>query len=295
MFKIHKISILSSFIGLWLTSYLNKEAQFFVGFLLILSFGILHGANDLVLINQLNIENKPKSFVKLLISYLIIVFSAVVLFVFIPTLAMILFIIISAYHFGEQHWQKLKEQQSELITVIFQLNYGLFILFLLFILHAKEVIEIVFNITTLRVGSLFITIVFIASSILLALLLLYISNKNSEFKKNIPEQLIYLVVFAVIFKVGSLIWAFTIYFILWHSIPSLNDQIKFLYGNYSFKNFTNYFKSAFLYWIVSLIGIGLLYYFFRDQKLFEALFFSFLAAITFPHAWVILKMFKNKA
>ena len=295
MFKIHKISILSSFIGLWLTSYLNKEAQFFVGFLLILSFGILHGANDLVLINQLNIENKPKSFVKLLISYLIIVFSAVVLFVFIPTLAMVLFIIISAYHFGEQHWQKLKEQQSELITVIFQLNYGLFILFLLFIFHSKEVIEIVYNITTLRVGSLFITIVFFASSILLASLLLYISNKNSEFKKNIPEQLIYLVVFAVIFKVGSLIWAFTIYFILWHSIPSLNDQIKFLYGNYSFKNFTTYFKSAFLYWIVSLLGIGLLYYFFRDQRLFEALFFSFLAAITFPHAWVILKMFKNKA
>ena len=131
MLKIQKISILTSFIGLWLTSFLNKEAQFFVGFILILSFGILHGANDLVLIKQLNIEYKPKSFVKLLSSYLIIVLSAVILFVFIPTLAMVLFIIISAYHFGEQHWQKLKEQQPPFVTVIFQLNYGIFILFLL--------------------------------------------------------------------------------------------------------------------------------------------------------------------
>lgn len=295
MLKIQKISILSSFIGLWLTSYLNQEAQFFVGFSLILSFGILHGANDLVLINELDINNKPKSFLKLLFSYVVIVLSAVALFVFIPSIAMLLFIIISAYHFGEQHWQKLKEEQPQVITILFQLNYGLFILFLLFAFHKTEVIEIVYKITSITVGEMFIEIVFSISTFLLIVLTLFIANKTIEFKKNIPEQLLYILVFAIIFKVGSLIWAFTIYFILWHSIPSLNDQIKFLYGSYSFKNFINYFKSAFLYWVVSLIGITILYYFFKDQKLFEALFFSFLAAITFPHAWVILKMFKNKA
>lgn len=295
MLKIQKISILSSFIGLWLTSFLNQEAQFFVGFSLILSFGILHGANDLVLINELDINNKPKSFLKLLFSYVVIVLSAVALFVFIPSIAMLLFIIISAYHFGEQHWQKLKEEQPQVITILFQLNYGLFILFLLFVFHKTEVIEIVYKITSITVGEMFIEIVFSISTFLLIVLTLFIVNKTIEFKKNIPEQLLYILVFAIIFKVGSLIWAFTIYFILWHSIPSLNDQIKFLYGSYSFKNFINYFKSAFLYWVVSLIGITILYYFFKDQKLFEALFFSFLAAITFPHAWVILKMFKNKA
>ena len=295
MLKIQKISILSSFIGLWLTSFLNQEAQFFVGFSLILSFGILHGANDLVLINELDINNKPKSFLKLLFSYVVIVLSAVALFVFIPSIAMLLFIIISAYHFGEQHWQKLKEEQPQVITILFQLNYGLFILFLLFAFHKTEVIEIVYKITSITVGEMFIEIVFSISTFLLIVLTLFIANKTIEFKKNIPEQLLYILVFAIIFKVGSLIWAFTIYFILWHSIPSLNDQIKFLYGSYSFKNFINYFKSAFLYWVVSLIGITILYYFFKDQKLFEALFFSFLAAITFPHAWVILKMFKNKA
>ncbi|WP_395053180.1 Brp/Blh family beta-carotene 15,15'-dioxygenase [Flavobacterium sp.] len=295
MLKIQKISILSSFIGLWLTSFLNQDVQFFVGFLLILSFGILHGANDLVLINQLNIASKPKSFLKLLVSYVVIVLTAVILFVVVPSLAMLLFIIISSYHFGEQHWQKLKEEQPNAITILFQLNYGLFILFLLFVFHTNEVIDIVYKITNMYISELFINIVFSISTFLLIVLMLFIANKTEAFKKNIPEQLLYILVFAIIFKVGSLIWAFTIYFILWHSIPSLNDQIKFLYGSYSFKNFIIYFKSAFLYWIISLIGIAILYYFFKDQKLFEALFFSFLAAITFPHAWVILKMFKNKA
>jgi beta-carotene 15,15'-dioxygenase len=85
-------------------------------------------------------------------------------------------------------------------------------------------------------------------------------------------------VFAVIFKVGSLIWGFALYFIFWHSIPSLNDQIRFIYGNYSFNNFKLYLKSALAYWLISLLGIVIV---------------SFLAAITFPHAYVILKMFKK--
>ncbi len=295
MLKIQKISILTSFLALWLTTFLNNEFQFFVGFILILSFGILHGANDLALINHLEINKKPKSFLKLILSYITIVLIAVILFVFIPTVAMILFILISSYHFGEQHWQKLIEEQSKLNRIFFEFNYGIFILFLLFYFHSDEVIYIVFKITNIVLHTFFIDVVFIISAIILILQMLFLAINNLVFQKNIPEQLLYLLVFAIVFKVGSLIWAFTIYFVLWHSIPSLNDQITFLYGTYTFKNFIAYFKSGFLYWIISLFGIGFLYINFKDQKLFEALFFSFLAAITFPHAWIILKMFKNKA
>jgi hypothetical protein len=72
------------------------------------------------------------------------------------------------------------------------------------------------------------------------------------------------------------------------------DQIRFLFGNVSFNNFKLYFRSAFAYWIISLLGIALLYYVFKDQKIFNALFFSFLASITFPHVVVIVKMFGKK-
>jgi hypothetical protein len=46
--------------------------------------------------------------------------------------------------------------------------------------------------------------------------------------------------------------------------------------------------------LASLIGIGLLYFLFRDKEIFNAIFFSFLAAITFPHVLVILKMMHQK-
>jgi hypothetical protein len=54
-----KISIITSFAGLWLTSYLSDNNQLIFGFFLIFTFGILHGANDLVLIHQ--IENNKKT------------------------------------------------------------------------------------------------------------------------------------------------------------------------------------------------------------------------------------------
>jgi Brp/Blh family beta-carotene 15,15'-monooxygenase len=117
---------------------------------------------------------------------------------------------------------------------------------------------------------------------------------STEFKNNIFEQLFYLMVLVIIFKASSLIWGFTIYFIFWHSIPSLNDQITFLFGSATWPNCINYFKTAFIYWFISLVGIFGLYYIAKDMLVFNALFFAFLASITFPHFIVILNMYKKK-
>jgi hypothetical protein len=120
------------------------------------------------------------------------------------------------------------------------------------------------------------------------------SQISSTFKSQILINIFYLLVFAIIFKTADLIWAFAIYFVVWHSIPSIKEQINYLYGDFTITNFIVYFKSAFIYWITSLLGILVLYFIFQDKELFNALFFSFLAAITFPHTLIIIKM-QNKA
>jgi hypothetical protein len=58
--------------------------------------------------------------------------------------------------------------------------------------------------------------------------------------------------------------------------------------------FIAYCRSAGIYWLVSIIGIALIYFTLKEEKLFNALFFSFLAAITFPHTVVITRMFRGK-
>ena len=83
MYKVQKITVIASFLGLWLTSYLSDKNQLVLGFILIFTFGILHGANDLVLISQLE-NRKKQSFFKILISYIAIVLISALLFTKIP-------------------------------------------------------------------------------------------------------------------------------------------------------------------------------------------------------------------
>ena len=293
MSKYSNFAIVASFLGLWVNSFFRSEFQIFVGFVLIFSFGILHGANDLLLIEHVN-KKKELSFFKILKYYLLIIAIGATLFFIAPLFALLLFIIISGYHFGEQHWEDLKINKNKLVLVSFQFSYGSLILVLLFNFHIEEVKKIIYQITRISFSELYIPLILVCLVISLSFLGSYLYLKNASFKKLILINIFYLLVFTVLFKTASLIWGFAIYFIFWHSIPSILGQLKFLYGESNYANFKTYFLKAFVYWLVSLIGIGILYIFLKDKQVFDALFFSFLAAITFPHALVITKMFNQK-
>lgn len=288
-----RFGIVLSFFCLWINTHFSPDYQQIIGFVVIFLFGILHGSNDIALYNKMNNENDTISLQKILIYYISIVVFGVFLFYSIPTVALLLFLLFSGYHFGEQHWSFLKVDRKLKSLILFETTYGLFILSLLFYFHQTEVKIIVQHIINNSIDFMNFTLVTIIIGLTLILSSIALAKHSINFKKNIIINLFYLLVFAIIFKTANLIWAFAIYFVVWHSIPSIKEQINYLYGNFSIKNFVSYFKSAFPYWIISLIGITILYFFFRDKELFNALFFSFLAAITFPHTIIIIKMQKK--
>lgn len=294
MQKYQNFAIVLSFFCLWLDSYISIKHESLLGFFLIFTFGILHGANDIVLISKLNNVQKTTPFYKILSYYVSIVLLGVVSFYLFPLLALLLFIMVSGYHFGEQQWQILEVLKKKWYKVSFQTVYGIFILFLLFNFHQIEVQNVVQEITLVTIPILYITVLLKIFGSLLFGFLFYLYNSVESLRKQIFLEIFYILVFTIIFLSSSLIWGFAIFFIIWHSIPSMIDQIKFLYVDVNFGNFKLYIKSAFVYWFASLFGIALLYYIFKEEKIFNALFFSFLAAITFPHALVILKMFDRK-
>jgi Brp/Blh family beta-carotene 15,15'-monooxygenase len=294
MSKLYKFAVLFSFFALWINVYFSRMSQQIAGFVVIFLFGILHGANDLALYKKIDIQNSNLSFKKILIYYILIIIFGVLLFYNIPTLALLLFIVFSSYHFGEQHWSYLKLEEKKISSTIFQTLYGLFIFSLLFSFHDIEVKLIVSQIVKHSISQLnFVSTTFFLG-IATILSAINLSRISLIFKSQILINIFYLLVFAIIFKTADLIWAFAIYFVVWHSIPSIKEQINYLYGDFTITNFIIYFKSAFIYWISSLFGILILYFIFRDKELFNALFFSFLAAITFPHTLIIIKMQNNK-
>ena len=294
MKTILNISMILSFAGLWISSLFSSKLEIILGFILIFSFGILHGSNDILLINRISKDKIKYPFFKVLMSYLLTVLLAVIIFYFIPALALVLFIVFSAFHFGEQHWDYRKLNVPKTISNPYYFIYGLFVLQLLFILNVQDVIEIIEAVTTHQLSYTNLLYVFVASTTLFILYSIILYLRSKSFRKIILHELFYILVFAVIFKVSTLIWGFTIYFILWHSVPSIYEQVLFIYGNFNKKHVIQYCKKAVPYWSISLIGILVVYKIFNNQTIFYAIFFSFIAAITFPHAFVINKMFSNK-
>ncbi len=293
--KIYHYSIVLSFLSLWLNSYFPSEGLYLLGLFLILSFGIFHGANDIVIINKSYKTLINSSLYRLIGVYLTIVLFFALFFTFFPSIALFCFVLLSAYHFGEQHWQHILKQSSKFLKFTFEFSYGCVIFGLIFMFHQVEVENIISNISDVYYNLDFINDLLIVLGIVLIAIGTYFYFSLKNFKSQLAEQLLYLLVLAIIFRVTDLIWAFSIYFVLWHSIPSLNDQIQFIYGKVDQITILKYLKKAFWYWVASILGLGILYFTLKGSQVLEALLFSFLAAVTFPHVIVISKMFKESS
>lgn len=290
--KIRNILIPSTFFCLWITGFSNEAVEQVLALIFIFSFGILHGANDLFLIQKLNMGGRRVAPIITLSLYIAFVVLIGLLFYIIPVVALCGFIVFSAFHFGEQHWVGQIEKRFGLRNLFYTL-YGLLILNLLFALHETEVLEVIQEITGMYLTSgLFMTGFWI--SLVGFLILSFVLFKGMKWLTVLPLEILLIGIFWIVFKTSSLLWAFAIYFILWHAIPSLIDQLQMLYGTATRINGKRYLNSAAIYWLGSLISLAVAYFWFRDPEYgFLPIFFSFLAAITFPHVLVMTGFYRN--
>ena len=290
--ELYSFSIVGSFFALWLSAQISPSVESNIAYIMILTVGILHGSNDIMLVNHTLRSNLNISRFAIFITYVSMVALVAILFYFIPFFALSIFVIFSSYHFGEQHFIS-KSKANNYLLYLYYASYGMLIFSMIFFSNPDEVIIIVNEITNVFISVDFIQNLFY-SSLGLTILLSYVMHSKSLITFKIFEELILLVLLYVIFNIASLIAGFAIYFIIWHSIPSLKDQIIELHNEFNKENLLLYLKNSALYWLISIISLFLLYFLISDDKLFISLFFSFLAAITFPHVIVMFNLFRKK-
>ena len=262
-----------------------SESIGYISVLSILFFGIIHGANDIHLI--LKRQPKNSGYIKLTFYYILVILAATLSFYSFPGISLLFFVLFSCYHFGEQQWTIINKSID---NKVYFFSYGLFVFALLFYFNIESVIDIISKISNLILLYEYFEYLFYFSSIVLTLTTLIFFN---EIKDQLIFQILLFIIMIFSFKSFDLIDAFAFYFVLFHSIPSIFEQTEYLYGEISFKSILKYFKSALLYWVFAIVGLIIYYYLNQANELSLNLFFSFLAAITFPHVIVILKMKKN--
>ena len=277
--------IITAFI-IWLSLYMSALVELMISGVFVLSLGLMHGSNDINLLQGNKSAKILLSRWKLIISYIsfgILIFLAVYS---LRTIGLLFFLGFSSYHFGEQHLhRRLKGLRRRGLHFLI---YGLFIFLLLFSTHIEEVNYLVGHMIDREItGTPFVTLTLIIFGLMV---LLWVIDYG-YFKKNILQELFYLLLFVVVFYNTELYLAFTVYFVVWHAMPSIKDQILLQQDTINQSSLVSYFKQSAVYWIISLVGVFMLAQAFDvfGEELLPVLFAASVA-ITFPHVYLIRQL-----
>ena len=287
---IFRIAVTTFFIIL--SCLFSVNYQDMVGFSLILSVGLIHGANDLLIIKRNTSSDTNFSQFKSFIKYFGIVLAGLVFFYFFPSFALISFILVSIYHFGEQHIEAIPLEKNLKNTrrYISIISHGILLFTIIFMNNTKVVAEVFssFNIVFLNYN--FLIIILIITSILYASILII----KKDLQPFLISEILFFGLFYFLSITSSLILCFSVYFIFFHSILSIKDQVKYIYGSNNSKSLKRYIKNSLPYFILALIFLILFYIYTEiDNNDLLPIIFTFLAAITFPHVLVIEKMYRT--
>ncbi len=287
---IFRIAIFTIF--LLLSYLLSANYQDMIGFALVLSVGLIHGANDLLIIKKNSKFSSNYSQFWPFFTYVGLVFIGFTFFYLFPSFALIAFIIVSVYHFGEQHLEAIT------ITKSLKNNYR----FISIVSHGIILFTIIFmnNINTVNNVFLSFKINFLNSNtlniILITTAIVYISTLviNKYLTSFIFSEILFFVLFYFLSLTSTLILCFSVYFIFFHSILSIKDQVKYIYGNNDSSSLKRYLLNSMPYFILAIVFLILFYNHTEiDNSDLLPIIFTFLAAITFPHVIVIEKMYRS--
>ena len=129
----YRYRILITLFFIIFSPFLSENIQNNIALILIFSIGIIHGSNDLKLIQKKTKNFSKKFFCKVLFFYMLIVLIGALIFFIYPLYGLISFIIFSAFHFGEQHLKTFEVKSgNKFLIFLFYISYGLIILNLLY-------------------------------------------------------------------------------------------------------------------------------------------------------------------
>ena len=267
--------------------------------LLILTIGVSHGSLDHVkgkkLFNILNIKKISIFY----FSYTLMAISVIIIWIIIPSVSLMIFLLVASFHFGKEDTQFLISENSYFNQLLFFLK-GLLIILAPMFFHFNETITI-FKFLLVDNEIFYSTLEFIEVNkilpigiILSTLSCVYLFLRKFEVKKFV----IFLDFFSILilnYYLSPLV-AFTIYFCFLHSIRHSITLIYEIDKN-DFKNGLKVFSKkvlplTILTAIFCLIGIYQLNNNYDFNSSILKIIFIGLASLTFPH--ILLEYFLEK-
>ncbi|MFD2532478.1 Brp/Blh family beta-carotene 15,15'-dioxygenase [Gracilimonas halophila] len=276
------------------------EVRFWVLAIVIIVIGMPHGALDHVIaFKAFRRAKNTRNQLIFYISYLSIMAIYGVLWFLSPLTGLILFLLMTLYHFGQADAERFSLEGFAKHILLY--SRGLTIVGLILFgsdpFYSSVVIEEVtgFSFSDQLFGVMEPYIFTLTFALTYPVMFLLVSLLKS------PELLrswftADALVVSLLFSFGEPIFVFSVYFGCWHAFNHTKTMLNYLnkFGmNVSFKWF---YKNTFLYSVLSYAGLIVLYFAlqaFGNADLLVALLFILISVLTLPHMFVVEKMYGN--
>ena len=251
-----------------------------------LSIGIPHGSVDHIIAF---INPKARKFDSKLLFYIIyisLIGINILLWIISPFLGLLVFLLISCYHFGETQVIGYNPTDNKLLNFVIGANI-LLSLFLNNILELQKILDVIPQFSNLDLSG-FDSVFFL----LISVVILMISIVNFDIKRKVPLYAEITILYMIFFHT-DLLTSFALYFGFCHSLPMLMLEFK----EFKTDNFVKFYLKTLPFTIVSIIFGFLLYQFNNDLFTSDNLIlfvFIVISSLTLPHVFIMKDFVKDK-
>ncbi|SMG43399.1 beta-carotene 15,15'-monooxygenase, Brp/Blh family [Marivirga sericea] len=286
------ITILVISVYPWLET-LAFDIQLKITLALIFLLGIPHGAIDHILLKKK--QQSSKAQIRFYVFYLGLIALYVVAWILFPYFSLVIFFLISFYHFGQSQFSDVNIDERSLSKKLLYLLWGGSIISGLFYHHYNKLIEFFletphFDQTATVITPTSLYNFFIVSSVGTIFLMAFILLRMSKSKKRFLSEVgVFFLLHLAFFTIPPLL-AFALYFAVWHSLKVLYEEYQYLGMKRKKFNLNHFIRQLLPFTSISVVGVLLLllafsYYDFAISPFFLTIIF--LSVLTLPHSVVM--------
>lgn len=276
----------------------SQDTQWIFFLIMIIATGVPHGSLDFY-IEQSQFTLAKKSFFigRFFLRYLLNMFVYAIIWFWMPSIALLIFIFLTAYHFGQIDWPF--HRPGLINTLLFSLQ-GLFLIIYIITIQLQETAPVLDLLTNdifpagywQQTGLIYSTIAVVGLAVLLILVPLYEYSKGTSPIK-IAGWWLQMVFWCLFFYKMPLYIGFAFYFGCWHSLLSFDLIRQQLNLPPTTAGWWQLIQKAIPFSLAALGGIaGLLYFFSANWHLKTSMGYIFMgiAILTLPHLQVFSRL-----
>lgn len=259
----------------------------------ILFFGVPHGAID----HKIHLKFSKKSNVrKFILIYVSVGLAFLLWWLLMPLKALLFFIILSAYHFGQELIEDIAETPK---NSILNLIWGFIILVSPIVLKFNELLPTLNFIGSqpiLPIPKDLQIITVLAIHLVGYVYLVYLLFKGVIHKVAFVRLIVFSIYLLGSYLLLPFIVAFSLYFVLFHSINAMRHQFFWMKDRSIDYTFIIFLKDLSPFTLLTIVGLaGLIYYLNPDDwSVFFTYFFVFISLLTLPHAMLFDELYVSK-